>query len=79
MGNNITEKSEVKPEIKMLRQVESDLAFLKRKISFMEEELNEIVNSLYEVRPSYLKKLQAIEKRKFKDFKDVQELRERIS
>lgn len=79
MGNNITEKSEVKPEIKMLRQVESDLAFLKRKISFMEEELNEIVNSLYEVRPSYLKKLQAIEKGKFKDFKDVQELRERIS
>lgn len=54
---------ELQPQMKILRQIESDMRFLKRKVSFMEKELDEIYNSLHEVRPEYLKKLERIEKK----------------
>jgi cell division protein FtsX len=52
-------------EVQLLKQIVADLSFLKQKVIYMEEELNEISKGLYELRPSYVKKLKKIDKGRF--------------
>lgn len=66
-------------EINILRQIQSDLAFIKRKVSIIEEEVDAISGDIHELQPEYVKKLQEIEKKgKFLSFKNVDELRKSI-
>lgn len=66
-------------EIGVLKQIQNDLAFIKRKVSIIEEEVDAISGDIHELRPEYIKKLQQIEKKgKFLSFKNVDELRKSI-
>ncbi len=66
-------------EIGILKQIQNDLAFIKRKVSIIEEEVDAISGDIHELRPEYVKKLQEIEKKgKFLSFKNVDELRKSI-
>jgi len=66
-------------EIDVLKQIQNDLAFIKRKVNIIEEEVDAISGDIHELRPEYVKKLQEIEKKgKFLSFKNVDELRKSI-
>ncbi|MBU4491156.1 MAG: DUF2683 family protein [Euryarchaeota archaeon] len=66
-------------EIGVLKQIQSDLSFIKQKVSIIEEEVDAISGDIHELRPEYVKKLQEIEKKgKFLSFKNVDELRKSI-
>lgn len=66
-------------EIDVLKQIQSDLSFIKQKVSIIEEEVDAISGDIHELRPEYVKKLQEIEKKgKFLSFKNVDELRKSI-
>ncbi len=66
-------------EIDVLKQIQSDLSFIKQKVSIIEEEVDAISGDIHELRPEYVKKLQEIEKKgKFLSFKNVDELRKFI-
>jgi hypothetical protein len=66
-------------EINVLKQIQSDLSFIKQKVSIIEEEVDAISGDIHELRPEYVKKLQEIEKKgKFLSFKNVDELRKSI-
>ncbi|MCX9025268.1 MAG: DUF2683 family protein [Candidatus Methanoperedens sp.] len=66
-------------EINVLKQIQSDLSFIKQKVSIIEEEVDAISGDIHELRPEYVKKLQEIEKKgKFISFKNVDELRKSI-
>ena len=66
-------------EIDVLKQIQSDLSFIKQKVSIIEEEVDAIRGDIHELRPEYVKKLQEIEKKgKFLSFKNVDELRKSI-
>lgn len=66
-------------EINVLKQIQSDLSFIKQKVSIIEEEVDAISGDIHELRPEYFKKLQEIEKKgKFLSFKNVDELRKSI-
>ena len=66
-------------EIGVLKQIQSDLSFIKQKVSMIEEEVDAISGDIHELRPEYVKKLQEIEKKgKFLSFKNVDELRKSI-
>ena len=66
-------------EIGVLKQIQNDLAFIKRKVNIIEEEVDAISGDIHELRPEYVKKLQEIEKKgKFLSFKNVDELRKSI-
>jgi hypothetical protein len=66
-------------EIGVLKQIQNDLAFIKRKVSIIEEEVDAISGDIHELRPEYVKKLHEIEKKgKFLSFKNVDELRKSI-
>ncbi len=66
-------------EINVLKQIQSDLSFIKQKVSIIEEEVDAISGDIHELRPEYVKKLQEIEKKgKFLSFKSVDELRKSI-
>ena len=54
-----------------LKQIAQDVAFIKQRIISIEEE----IDSIYRVRPKYLKKLSKIEKGKFHSYSSVDELR----
>ena len=63
----------------ILKQMARDLKFLKQKIIVMDEELEDISNGLYEVRPEYIGKLKRIEKEGiFHTFDSVDDLRKAI-
>lgn len=69
----------VRPEIKLLRQMQNDISFMKNKIIIMEEEIDAISGDMHEVRPKYIKRIQEIEKKgKFRSFKSVDELKKAI-
>lgn len=66
-------------KINVLKQIQSDLSFIKQKVSIIEEEVDAISGDIHELRPEYVKKLQEIEKKgKFLSFKNVDELRKYI-
>lgn len=66
-------------EIGVLKQIQSDLSFIKQKVSIIEEEVDAISGDIHELRPEYVKKLQEIERKgKFLSFKNVDELRKSI-
>ena len=66
-------------EIDVLKQIQSDLSFIKQKVSIIEEEVDAIRGDIHELRPEYVKKLQEIEKKgKFLSFKNVDELRKSL-
>ena len=66
-------------EIDVLKQIQNDLAFIKRKVSIIEEEVDAISGDIHELRPEYVKKLHEIEKKgKILSFKNVDELRKSI-
>ncbi len=66
-------------EIGVLKQIQSDLSFIKQKVSIIEEEVDAISGDIHELRPEYVKKLREIEKKgKFLSFKNVDELRKSI-
>ncbi len=50
-------------EINVLKQIQSDLSFIKQKVSIIEEEVDAISGDIHELRPEYIKKLLEIEKR----------------
>ena len=61
--------------MELLQKISNDLEFIKNEVA----ELREEIDSLREVRPSYIKKLQKIEKRsKFRTYSSVDELRKAI-
>ncbi len=66
-------------EIDVLKQIQSDISFIRQKVSIIEEEVDAISGDIHELRPEYVKKLQEIEKKgKFLSFKNVDELRKSI-
>lgn len=66
-------------EINVLKQIQSDLSFIKQNVSIIEEEVEAISGDIHELRPEYVKRLQEIEKKgKFLSFKNVDELRKPI-
>lgn len=70
---------EEKPELKILKHIQSDVSLMKQKILIMEEEVEAISEDMHEVRPEYVKKIQEIEKRgSFHSFKNVDEMRRAI-
>jgi hypothetical protein len=50
------------PEAELLERIVSDLDFLKKKIVFIEETVEDIDNDLHHVKPEYIRKLEAIKK-----------------
>ncbi len=70
---------EEKLEIKILKQIQNDLSFLKQKVVIIEEELDAISSDMHVVRPEYIAKLQEIEKKgEFYSFKNVDEMKKAI-
>lgn len=62
-----------------MRQMQSDIMLLKKRVNALEAEVEVIDNDVHEVRPEYLKKLEKIEKTgKFYRFKNVEEMRKDI-
>ncbi len=69
----------MKPELEILKKIESDMDFLKSRVIRMEDEIKDISSSFYDVKPAYIKKLEKIQKSaKFTRFKDVISLRKAI-
>ncbi len=67
------------PEIKLLKQMQNDISFMKQKIIVIEEEVDAISGDIHEVRPEYIKRIQEIEKKgKFRSFKNIDELKKAI-
>ncbi len=54
-----------------LKQIAQDVAFIKQKIVSIEEE----IDSIYRIRPKYLKKLSRIEREKAHSYSSIDELR----
>jgi len=50
------------PEVELLERIASDLDFLKKKIVYIEETVEDIDNDLHHVKPEYIRKLEAIKK-----------------
>lgn len=70
---------EEKPELKILKHIQSDVSLLKRKIFIIEEEVEAISEDMHEVRPEYVKKIQRIEHEgRFNSFKNIDELKKAI-
>lgn len=67
------------PEIKLLKQMQNDISFMKNKIIIIEEEVDAISGDMHEVRPEYIKRIREIEKKgKFRSFKNIDELKKAI-
>ncbi|MBU4246461.1 hypothetical protein L6303_06475 [archaeon] len=78
MEGKILRKS-LRPELAVMRQMQSDIMLLKKRVNALEAEVEVIDNDVHEVRPEYLKKLEKIEKTgKFYRFKNVEEMRKDI-
>lgn len=71
-------ENEIHSELAVLKQLQSDVSFLKQRVSALEAEMKVIDSDIHEVRPEYLKKLARIEKGKFHHFKNMDELRKMI-
>jgi len=50
------------PEAELLERIASDLDFLKKKVTEIEESIEDINIDLHHVKPEYLKKLEIIKK-----------------
>ncbi len=59
-------------ELKILKQVATDIELLKEKVDKIEASLDEIDDDLHEVKPEYLEKLKNIESGKFVSKKDFE-------
>lgn len=67
------------PEIKILKNIKSDLDFLRQRIVVIEEEIDAISTDIHEVRHNYLKKLKRIGKKgRFLSFKKIEDLKKSI-
>ncbi|MFZ3077846.1 MAG: hypothetical protein WA139_05290 [Candidatus Aenigmatarchaeota archaeon] len=68
---------EEKPELKILKHIQSDVSLMKQKIIVMEEDINEINSDLHrELNPEFVKKLGSIQSQKgvrFDSMKDFDE------
>ncbi|TRZ54605.1 hypothetical protein D4Q76_02080 [archaeon] len=70
---------EEKPELKILKHIQSDVSLMKQKIIIIEEEVDAISGDMHEVRPEFIKKIQSIEREgRFHSFKNIDELRKAI-
>ncbi len=72
--------TKIESEIEILKHMQSDISLVKQKVLSMEREIGEISQDLHgEVRPEYLKKLQAIKKQKGIRFKNMKEFDKHFS
>ncbi len=68
------------PEIKLLKQMQNDISFMKQRIIVIEEEVDEISNDLHrELNPEFLKRLESIQKQKGIRFNNMKEFDEYFS
>lgn len=75
-----SQKTFKRPEIKILKNIQSDIALLKQKIISMDDELDAISSDLHrELNPEFLKKLEKIQKQKGVKFGSIKEFEEYFS
>jgi len=68
------------PEIKLLKQMQNDISFMRQRIIVIEEEVDEISSDLHrELNPEFLKRLESIQKQKGIRFNSMKEFDEYFS
>ncbi len=68
------------PEIKLLKQMQNDISFMKNKIIIIEEEVDEISSDLHrELNPEFLNRLESVQKQKGIRFNSMKEFDEYFS
>lgn len=71
---------DLQPEIKILKQMQNDLSFLKQKIVVIEEEVDAISSDMHrELNPEFVKRLEDIRKQKGVRFNSMKEFDEYFS
>lgn len=73
-------KRSMPPELAVIRQLQSDVSFLKQRVKTLEAEVNEIDNDVHrEINPEFLERLDKIEKQKGVRFNNMKEFDEFMS
>ncbi len=68
------------PELAVIRQLQSDVSFLKQRVKTLEAEVSEIDNDVHrEINPEFLERLDKIEKQKGIRFNNMKEFDEFMS
>ncbi len=70
----------LRPELTVIRQLQSDVSFLKQRVKTLEAEVSEIDNDVHrEINPEFLERLDKIEKQKGIRFNNMKEFDEFMS
>lgn len=73
-------KRTLRPELTVIRQLQSDVSFLKQRVKTLEAEVSEIDNDVHrEINPEFLERLDKIEKQKGIRFNNMKEFDEFMS
>ena len=73
-------KRGLRPELAVMRQMQSDISFLKEKVKTLEAEVSEIDNDVHrEVNPEFLERLETVQKQKGIRFNNMKEFDEFVS
>ncbi len=62
----------------LLTKIAEDVRLMRQELAELKEEVNDLRDGEYEVRPEYLEKLKKIDAGKFKRFSSIEELRREI-